>query len=49
VNLPYSTQTLLLVGDLAKIEAGLRELNLGEYVILDVEGKPAKTPSSTSR
>lgn len=32
--------TLLLVGDLAKIEAGIRELNLGEIVILDVEGKP---------
>ena len=33
--------TLLLVGDLSKIEAGVRELNLGEIVILDVEGKPA--------
>jgi zinc protease len=33
--------TLLLVGDLSKIEAGVRELNLGEVVILDVEGKPA--------
>jgi zinc protease len=32
--------TLLLVGDLSKIEAGVRELNLGEIVILDVEGKP---------
>ena len=32
--------TLLLVGDLSKIEAGVRGLNLGEYVILDVEGKP---------
>lgn len=32
--------TLLLVGDLSKIEAGVRELNLGEVVILDVEGKP---------
>jgi zinc protease len=32
--------TLLLVGDLSKIEAGLRSLNLGEYVILDVEGRP---------
>jgi zinc protease len=31
--------TLLLVGDLSKIEAGVRGLNLGEYVILDVEGK----------
>lgn len=32
--------SLLLVGDLSKIEAGIRELNLGEVVILDVEGKP---------
>ncbi len=31
---------LLLVGDRAKIEAGLRELNPGELVILDAEGKP---------
>ncbi|MBP7416694.1 MAG: insulinase family protein [Pyrinomonadaceae bacterium] len=30
--------TLLIVGDLAKIEAGIRELNLGEIVILDTEG-----------
>ncbi len=32
--------SILLVGDLSKIEAGIRELNLGEIVILDVEGKP---------
>jgi len=32
--------TLLLVGDLATIEQGVRELNLGEVVILDAEGKP---------
>ncbi len=32
--------SILLVGDLSKIEAGIRELNLGEVVILDVEGKP---------
>ncbi|HEV3471391.1 MAG TPA: pitrilysin family protein [Pyrinomonadaceae bacterium] len=32
--------TLLLVGDLATIEQGVRELNLGEIVILDVDGKP---------
>lgn len=31
--------TLLLVGDLSKIEAGIRELNLGEIIILDNEGK----------
>lgn len=32
--------SILLVGDLAKIEAGIRSLNLGEIVILDREGKP---------
>jgi zinc protease len=32
--------TLILVGDLSKIEAGVRELNLGEIVILDAEGRP---------
>jgi zinc protease len=32
--------SLLLVGDLSKIEQGVRSLNLGEVVILDVEGKP---------
>jgi zinc protease len=34
--------SLLLVGDLSQIEAGIRELNLGEIVILDNEGKPVK-------
>jgi zinc protease len=34
-----SGATLLLVGDLS-IEAGVRELNLGEIVLLDVEGNP---------
>jgi len=32
--------TLLLVGDRSKIEAGVRELQLGEIVVLDTEGKP---------
>jgi zinc protease len=32
--------TLILVGDRAKIEEGVRSLNLGEIVILDVEGNP---------
>ncbi len=32
--------TLLLVGDLARIEAGLRELNAGDLVVLNSEGKP---------
>ena len=34
--------TLLLVGDRSKIEAGLRELNAGEIVVLDVEGRSIK-------
>jgi zinc protease len=33
---------LLLVGDRSKIEPGVRELNLGEIVVLDAEGKRAK-------
>ncbi len=32
--------SILLVGDLSQIEQGIRELNLGEVVILDAEGKP---------
>jgi len=32
--------TLLLVGDLSKIEPGVRELNLGEVVIIDAEARP---------
>jgi hypothetical protein len=32
--------TLLLIGDRAKIEGGLKELNAGEIIVLDVEGKP---------
>jgi zinc protease len=35
---PNSTM-LLLVGDRSKIEAGVRELKLGDVVILDAEGK----------
>jgi zinc protease len=37
-----SGATLLLVGDLAKIEPGIRELNLGEIVVLDAEGRPVR-------
>jgi predicted Zn-dependent peptidase len=37
-----SRATLLLVGDLSKIETGVRELDLGEVVIIDPEGKPAR-------
>jgi len=35
---PNMTMTLL-VGDRSKIEAGVRELKLGDIVILDAEGK----------
>jgi zinc protease len=34
--------SLLLVGDRAAIEAGVKELKLGEIVIIDVEGRPVK-------
>ena len=34
--------TLILVGDRAKIEEGVRSLNLGDIVILDVEGNPVQ-------
>jgi zinc protease len=32
--------TLVLVGDRSKIEEGLRELKLGDIILLDAEGKP---------
>jgi zinc protease len=32
--------TWLIIGDLSKIEAGVRSLNWGEVVVLDSEGKP---------
>ena len=37
-----SRATLLLVGDLPKIEKGVRDLHLGEIVLLDTEGRPVK-------
>jgi hypothetical protein len=39
---------LLLVGDSAKIEAGVRALNAGEVVVLDTEGRPTQAPSPHS-
>ncbi len=33
--------SLLLVGDLSQIEKDVRELGLGDVVVLDVEGRPA--------
>lgn len=42
--------SILLVGDLSKIEQGIRDLNLGEVIILDVEGRPvAGSPTATSK
>ena len=41
--------TLLLVGDRQKIEPGIRELQLGEIVVLDAEGKPVTGTGSTSQ
>ena len=35
-----ASSSMLLVGDRAKVEPGLKALNLGEIVVLDVEGKP---------
>jgi zinc protease len=32
----------VVVGDRAKIEAGIRELGLGEIRVIDADGKPAK-------
>jgi zinc protease len=37
---------ILVVGDRAKIEAGIRELNLGPVQILDADGKPENAPAS---
>jgi hypothetical protein len=33
--------TWVIVGDLAKIEAPIRALNLGQVQVLDADGKPA--------
>jgi zinc protease len=36
-----ANSAILLVGDRAKVESGLKALNLGEIVVLDTEGKAA--------
>ncbi|HUE83678.1 MAG TPA: pitrilysin family protein [Pyrinomonadaceae bacterium] len=41
--------SLLLVGDLSTIEPLVRQLNLGEVVILDVEGRPAGKESAVKQ
>jgi zinc protease len=38
---------LLLVGDLSKVESALRDLKLGDLAVLDVEGRPAGTTTSS--
>jgi zinc protease len=37
-----SRASLLLVGDIAKIDAGVRSLKAGDVFLLDDEGKPVK-------
>ncbi|MGH8105960.1 MAG: M16 family metallopeptidase, partial [Arenimonas sp.] len=37
--------TWVIVGDLSKIEAGIRALNLGEVTVLDADGKPVSKPA----
>jgi len=37
-----SRATLLLVGDLSKIESGIRDLKIGEVVVIDAEARPVK-------
>lgn len=39
-------EVILVVGDRAKIEAGIRELNLGPLLLLDADGKPKETAAS---
>jgi hypothetical protein len=34
--------TWIVVGDRAKMEAGVRALNIGELVVLDADGKVVK-------
>jgi zinc protease len=36
-----ASSAMLLVGDRAKVESGLKALNLGDVVLLDTEGKAA--------
>ena len=39
VRAAHRSSSMLLVGDRAKIETGLKALNLGDVVVLDVEGR----------
>jgi zinc protease len=40
--IPNQNNVWVIVGDRAKIEAGVRELNIGELVLLDGNGDPAR-------
>ncbi len=39
----------VIVGDRAKIEAGIRELNLGEVRLIDADGKPVAAPAAAAQ
>jgi zinc protease len=41
--------SIVLVGDRRNIEAGLRELKLGEIVFVDTEGRPVTAAGTASR
>ena len=45
--------SMILVGDRAKIEPKVRDLKIGEIVVVDAEGRPvsggAASPSSSAR
>jgi zinc protease len=34
--------TWMIVGDREKVEAGIRELNLGEFQLIDINGQPVE-------
>ena len=40
--IPDQNHVWVVVGDRAKIEKGIRELNIGEIVIVDANGNPAE-------
>jgi hypothetical protein len=40
---------LLLVGDRSKVEAGLRDLKLGDVILVDSEGRPVSGVEKTSQ
>ena len=42
-------RVIALVGDLSKVETGVRELNVGDVILIDAEGIHDAEGSSTSR